>query len=205
MSDTLAEGGSIPVGVQRQAVARQLHQLLARLDADPERAGSRYEELRRRLILFFRLRCPYEAEDLADKALDRLARRLSEGVEIEEPEAYVAGVARFILRERGSAGQREQRAERDAAYERKMHLGSEQDGLQQANIAALEKCLQQLTDGDRSMILDYYSAEGASRIHLRQSLAEKLGISQNALHNRALRLRKQLERCVESRVSQERG
>ena len=56
--------------------------LLARLSADGGDAQA-YEALRRRLIQFFKLHVPAEADDLADVVLDRLARRIHEGIDVE--------------------------------------------------------------------------------------------------------------------------
>jgi DNA-directed RNA polymerase specialized sigma24 family protein len=178
-----------------------LPQLLARLDKDPDTAGRVYEDLRRRLILFFRLRRPQEAEDLADKVLDRVARRLAEGVEIEKVEFYVVGIARFVLRERFAATQRENRAQQDLVYVQQMQATVPAlDTNPEANILALGNCLKRLEEAERSMILTYYGADGPNRMRVRQTLAQNLKISLNALHNRALRLRKQLERCVASQM-----
>lgn len=176
--------------------------LLAKLGKDPDTAGRVYEDLRRRLILFFRLRRPQEAEDLADKVLDRVARRLAEGVEIEKVEFYIVGVARFVLRERYAATQREDRAQRDLVYVQQTQAAAPAlDSTPETSVLALGNCLQRLEDVERSMILAYYGADGPKRMSVRQDLAQQLDISLNALHNRALRLRKQLERCVQSQMT----
>ena len=203
MNDVLLRGDDQPPGSPNDGKGNEhLSRLLAKLDPDPERAGMTYEELRRRLILFFRLKRPHEAEDLADEVLDRVARRLSEGVEMERIEFYSLGVARFVLRERDTATQREERLHYDVAYMQQAQLPDPQEELQaEANVAALRRCLGQLGQVERSMMLSYYCADGARRIQIRQGLAEKFGNSLNALHNRALRLRKQLERCVGTQVS----
>ena len=57
--------------------------LLNSLDEDRERAGEKYEELRRTLIRFFEWRGAPFPEEHADEALNRVARRLGEGVEIK--------------------------------------------------------------------------------------------------------------------------
>jgi DNA-directed RNA polymerase specialized sigma24 family protein len=203
MSDMLLHGGSLQPSPANEGRGNEhLPQLLAKLDPDAERAGLIYEQLRRRLILFFRLKRPHEAEDLADEVLDRVARRLSEGVEMERVEFYSLGVARFVLRERGTATQREERLHLDVAYLQQTQLPDPNEELQaEANVAALRRCLRRLSQVERSMMLTYYGADGAQRIQIRQGMAEKFGISLNALHNRALRLRKQLERCVGTQVS----
>lgn len=178
--------------------------LLASLHADRQHAGVLYEEIRCRLILFFRLNRPQEAEDLADEVLDRVARRLSEGTVIDRIDFYTVGVARFVLRERQVATQREQHAQRQIAYLQQSQSTEERSSPERSS-EALTKCLERLLHQDHTMILKYYGADGALRIRVRQELAEELGISLNALHNRALRLRKQLEQCVEAGLKKMRG
>jgi DNA-directed RNA polymerase specialized sigma24 family protein len=174
-----------------------LPHLFARLDQNRDTAGRLYEDLRRRLILFFRLRRPQEAEDLADTVLDRVARKIAEGTQIEKVEFYIVGVARFVLRERTAASEHEARARQEMIHVQKMQVALPVELPVETSVLALEDCLKGLGERDRSMILSYYGSDGDGRVRVRQELAQQLGISLNALHNRALRLRKQLERCVE--------
>ena len=201
MSETLVRGDAQSNERRRKpgSSVNGLPLLLASLHSDERRAAVLYEEIRYRLIRFFRLNRPHEAEDLADQVLDRVARKLSDGIAIERVEFYTVGVARFVLRERLAASVREARAQQEIAYLEQSKPASEPIDAELYS-AALAKCLQRLVHADRGMILSYYGADGAMRIMVRKRLAESLGISQNALHNRALRLRKQLEQCVEARV-----
>jgi DNA-directed RNA polymerase specialized sigma24 family protein len=189
---------------RERATIEHLSLLLTKLDPHDAPAAARaYEELRRRLILYFRLRRPHEAEDLADSVLDRVARRLADGVVIETVESYAVGAARFVLQERYAATQREQRVHQQIGYTYQVEgypsgiLAAIEAGPD-VRLAALKNCLSGLESAERGMILEYYGADGSQRMRTRQSLAQKLSLSLNALHNRALRLRKQLERCVES-------
>jgi len=185
------------------AANERFARFLAKLHPDLERAGVAYEDLRRRLIIFFRLRREQAAEDLADEVLDRVARRISEGEEIQKVEFYIVGVARFVLRERLAAAQREGRTHQEIAYlQRSSGTWSDGQPAADANLSALRICLEGLKEADRSMILTYYAADGPKRMRVRQNLAQQLQVSLNALHNRALRLRKQLERCVSNRVEE---
>lgn len=171
--------------------------LLERLAAEGGAPGARYEKLRRRLIQFFRLHLPAEAEALADAALDRLARRVQEGAAIENVPAYTLGIARLMLHEaRARLARSLHAAELEAATK---SLAQDEDGTE-AWFAALQACLEQLGTPDRRLILDYYGADGAQRIRARARLARELGISLNALRNRALRLRGLLEDCVLRRL-----
>ena len=205
MSETLVQGDAQSNEQRRKpgASVDHLPLLLANLHSDERRAAVLYEEIRYRLMRFFRLHRPHEAEDLADEALDRVARKLSEGIAIERIEFYAVGVARFVLRERLAATLREARVQQEIAYLNRSRPANE--GIDaELYSAALAKCLQRLVNADRSMILSYYGADGAMRIIGRKRLAESLDVSLKALHNRALRLRKQLEQCVAARVGRSR-
>src|SRR6267378_7125721 len=73
--------------------------LLHSLDAERDRAGSIYQETRSNLIRFFEWRgCPFP-EDHADEAINRVAKRVSEGEEVREPAKYFFGVARLLFLE----------------------------------------------------------------------------------------------------------
>lgn len=60
----------------------------------------------------------------------------------------------------------------------------------------LEKCVGKLDAQTREMIIGYYHGEERAKIENRRRLAEKFGISQNALTIRACRVREKLEKCV---------
>src|ERR1700735_2144659 len=82
-----------------QLTAANFKFLLAKLAPDSTQAGVRYEKLRARLIAFFLRRMLPAPEDLADEAINRLARRLFEGEEVASIEAYALGIARYVLKE----------------------------------------------------------------------------------------------------------
>ena len=73
--------------------------LLALLDADRETAGVKYESLRVRLIKFFDWRNCETAQELADTVFDRILRKISEGAEIQNINAYSATIAQFVFKE----------------------------------------------------------------------------------------------------------
>src|ERR1700692_661929 len=73
--------------------------LLASLDADRERAGEKYEDLRRTLIRFFEWRSAPFPEEHTDEALNRVAKKLDEGVEVRNMGGYSYEVARLVFLE----------------------------------------------------------------------------------------------------------
>ena len=171
--------------------------LLLRLGADGEPAAPVYERLRLRLIAMFRLHLPIEAEALADDSLERLAKRLHEGVTVEHVSAYLHGIARLVLLE----ARNRPLARRAAAGELDRLRAPEPDEVDDLEAhAALRGCLNKIGEESSRLILAYYADDEAGRIHVRQRLAASLGLNLNALRNRALRLRAALETCVRERL-----
>ncbi len=179
--------------------------LLSRMRQEGGDAALRYESLRCRLLAFFRLHALAEAEALSDRALDRVARKLAEGTDVKNLLPFTLGVARMIVAECQSQRYREQRAhqgfasiiEQPAAPPEIREFEEEEARLQE-RVRALRECLARLGSHATHLILSYYDAEGGERIARRQRLAAELGLSVNALRNRALRLRSALERCQAS-------
>jgi len=158
--------------------------LLAALAPDREAASRRYEALRRRLIDVFAWERSEAPEDAADEALNRLARRLASGVAIEDQniERYAFGIARYVMLEEARG-----RRARDAAL---ADLRVLQDKPEEpVLLRRVERCLEALPRDQRDLILRYYSEN-------RDRLATALGISVNALRNRALRIRARLSECA---------
>lgn len=179
--------------------ARRLQTLLERLRADSASGGFGYEQLRRRLILFFRQREPIDAETLADEALDRLARRLDEGVQINHPAPYAFGIAKLMLFEANARRQRQEA--RVDEPETTPAMIEDDDSIDPALVRALRTCLRSIGRRGSELMLAYYRDDDARRIKTRRNLAEKLGITVNTLRNRALRLREALETCVRGRMA----
>lgn len=160
-----------------------LDRLLRHLGTDADTASQRYEALRRRLIDFFAWEQASAPEDLADDTLNRLARRLSEGVDVHgDVRRYALGIARLLLHE-----DRRTQLKRDAAV-RELSRRTPGAGISNT-LRLLRACLHELSGENRSLIERYY-------IEDRAALARSLGISVNALRNRALRIREHLLMCV---------
>src|SRR5262245_58861720 len=85
---------------QRELTPEAFKKLLAELDPNQETAGGKYEELRRQLIKFFEWRGSFFPDELADETLNRLARKIDGGEEIEKNVIALAlGIARFVFLE----------------------------------------------------------------------------------------------------------
>jgi DNA-directed RNA polymerase specialized sigma24 family protein len=190
-----------PVSENDPAAAR-FEALLLRLDADRNRAGEKYEEIRWKLIKFFQWSSCLEAEDLADETFNRVAEKLAAEKEaIEDVTAFAWGVAKNIRQETlrtntktvrfpdlpGAEGSfADNRPTYDAYYEPPGNM----NGLK-----CLRGCIQHLSAENRKLLLAYHSPRGR-RGEGRRRLAEKYGITMLALRVRANRLRFKLEECI---------
>src|SRR5215831_5017198 len=187
------ESGSSPEKEnERELTPKAFTKLLAKLSADPEIAGNEYEELRRRLIKFFEWRGAFFPEDLADETLNRTARKIDEGEEIEKNVIALAlGVAHFVFLETSKRPDN-----RRAALEELIPVAAppeHRSGDDDLRVEYLRECLRSLPK------------EGRAKIEDRKALAEKLGISLNALFSRAKRIRDRLEQCVTRRLKRKFG
>jgi DNA-directed RNA polymerase specialized sigma24 family protein len=178
-----------------QVTADSFRRLLAALDPDAERAGSRYEELRRTLIRFFEWRGAPYPEEHADETFDRVSKKLAGGLAIANIGGYCYEVARLVcleaLKPRAS-----QVVPLDGSPTRSIAAPSALPPPIEARLACLERCLAELPPDQRDLILDYYRDDGRARIERRKALADRFGVPRETLANRAQRLRDRLERCV---------
>lgn len=168
-----------------------LRRLLAALSDDPDKAGKLYLLLQRKLIRYFQWNhCP-QPELSADEALDRAARRFAGGEQVRDPVMYVLGVARRILLEN-------KRRNWDLELPVKGELAQPSPlGHDETNLARLDSCLAALPPESRALLLEYYGPSSEDRAVARQNMADRMGLDVNALRNRVLRLRRNLERQME--------
>jgi hypothetical protein len=171
-----------------------LDRLLAALDPDRTAAGLHYEELRLRLIRFFEWeKCELPDRD-ADETLNRVARRLSEGVDVKSIAAFALGVARFVLRERQAQTQRFERALQEIAATAAPQRSEIDAGL----LLCFRSCFMRLPEATRTLLRRYYGDgdPDSDRISNRAALAREFGVEPNALRNRVFRTREKLMLCI---------
>jgi DNA-directed RNA polymerase specialized sigma24 family protein len=162
---------------------------LAWLDPDRDEAGKRCEEIQRWLIRLSqaRGRTQTQAEEIADVTINRVVTKVPQIADtyVGPRQPYFYGVWRKVLLEfdpwpppppppppPDDANEKERRD------------------------ACLEQCLKTLLPAERQQLLDYYADEGGAKIKRRRALAERLGISENALRIRLTRLRGLLRQCI---------
>ena len=176
--------------------SEMLTRLLASLDADRERAGEKYEELRRILVRLFQWRRAPFPEEQTDQVFDRVARKLGDGVEIRNIGGYCYEVARLVLLEE-LKGKDSKRTSLDSSHrEVAVAEAGEQSHEREARLNCLDDCLDSLPALSRQLIIEYYEPDKGDRIRHRRTLADRLGLPREALANRAQRLRDKLEYCV---------
>ncbi|MBX7172044.1 MAG: hypothetical protein K1X72_13860 [Pyrinomonadaceae bacterium] len=169
--------------------------LLSALGENRDLAAEKYLLIRRNLVRFFEGRGFYEAETHTDEVLNRVAKKLTEG-EIENVSQYVYGVARLLILELFKAREKENKIANQMPTESFPQLEMDEAEENQQKLRCLNHCLQELPNENREIIIQYYQGEKRDKIENRQRLAENLGIPQNALRSRAVRLRDKLEDCI---------
>jgi RNA polymerase sigma factor (sigma-70 family) len=176
-----------------QLTQKSFDELLISLSPNRDDAGEKYLQLRKNLVRFFENRGFALADDYADEVFNRLARKLDAGETFENINTYALGVARFLALEiRKSPANKMS----DELPEIPVAAIDEEKITHEKNLQCLEKCLLELPDENRQLIIGYYQGDKRHKIENRQRLGEKLGIPNNALRSRAVRLREKLEDCI---------
>ncbi len=190
-----AVGGAV-VAMASRVTEKSFVQFLAVLDRDPERAGAKYEELRHVLMRFFEWRgAPYPDEHV-DETFDRVAKRVEEGVVIANIGGYCYEAARLVWLETLKAPERRHVPLAPDAPLAATESPIEGELDRHRRMTCLQRCLTELPEDSRLLILEYYGDRGRGRIDHRRALADRLGVQRDALANRAQRVRNKLELCV---------
>lgn len=190
------EAGGTTRAARPQGLTREgFEALLAQLDPDRERAGERYEAIRRKLVRLFEWRGCETPEDLTDETFNRVARRMAEGIELRssDPYGYFCGVAHLVYKEVLRKSCREHRVLDSGALSSPADLPEALEASDH-QLEVLRQCLDRLPREQRELVLRYH--QGENNIRNRQTFARELGIPLNALRIRVHRVRRKLETCV---------
>jgi DNA-directed RNA polymerase specialized sigma24 family protein len=188
--------------------------LLAQLDPNPERAAEKYEQIRNKLMKFFKWRGCLHFEDYADRTIDRVARKIIEGAELQatSPSAFFYGVAAILLKEhwRKTAYREETLSEPIEAWNpsddsEKIREQAQTLQEQETRLTCLRNCLDNLPSDSVALIKQYYSEGEVLNKEQRKQIAVRLNLSATALRSRAFRVRGELERCVKNCLMQASG
>jgi RNA polymerase sigma factor (sigma-70 family) len=175
----------------RVPTQQEFESLLSWLDPDPERAGEKYETIRRALIKIFTARQCLDAEDLADETINRVTSRLAEIREsyVGDPALYFYRVARLILLEKKHGSQ--------AAPPSLPPESLEDPQDVEHRYTCLEKCMAELEPQSRELIQQYYLQDRSLKIYTRVRLANQMSLKPHVLRVRVHRIREKLRKCVE--------
>src|SRR5260370_10861170 len=183
---------------KREMQAEDFRRLLARLHPDPVHASEAYEKLRQQLVKFFcKNQLPFQAEELADAALDEIAKK-PESYQIKNVSEFAIGVARFVrmesLRRYSTTSQIADRQDvpcRDKNPEHTILHGMDTD----QKLSCFLKCMQGFKPEERWLILEYYPSESRDLEEHRRRLSITLGIDANALTSRMNRPPAKFVKC----------
>ena len=209
MADAL--GPKVEFKKQWVLTQQALRQLLEWLDQGEDSGGQRYLETRRRLAQYFDRKNCSGPDELADETLNRVARRLQEEGTItsDTPAHYCFITARFVFLEYLRKPRVEEALEDSETRKTRSSLvvqadAGEEERERDTLLECLSQCMQTLDADHRDLIAGYYTGEQRAKIDNRRAMAERLGITVNALSIRACRIRDKLEACVR-KCANERG
>jgi DNA-directed RNA polymerase specialized sigma24 family protein len=196
--ETNAPRAAKPQGLTREG----FEALLAQLDPDREKAGERYELIRRKLVRLFEWRGCDGADKLADETLDRVGRRIAEGIELKsgDPYGYCCGVAHLVYKEDLRRASKERRVRDSSEWSPPLYAPEGEDEPSDRRIECLRHCLAQVPQDQRDLLLRYH--QGENNIRNRKALASELEIPLNALRIRVHRTRRKVEACVHACLKQ---
>lgn len=165
------------------------------LDRDRHTAGQKYESIRLRLIKILHYRGCLDGEEIADIVFDRVARKVDLLAETYQgdPAHYFLNVANKVYLEYLRKPQLVE-IPTDIAGQTAADYAADEDI--EPEYKCLEKCLADLQDEKRELIVGYYRQEKKAKIDNHRQIAEAAGIKPATLHVRAYRLRVILQKCV---------
>lgn len=179
--------------VAREVYREEFERLLAWLDPDREEAGKAYEKIRCKLIKYFESHRCMEADNLADKAINRVTWKVRKIADtyVGNPALYFYGVARKVYQEEIKPDPPiPPMPPPDPAH------------IKELRDQCLEKCLKGLPPDDANLVTGYFKDDKRAKIEHRREVAERLGINPNALRIRIHRILGILRACVKGCLAQ---
>lgn len=166
------------------------------LSSDRDEAARSYEILRTKLLRFFDWRGCDSSDLCTDETLDRAMRKLDEGEVLFNVNGYIHKIASLVYLEWRKEKSRTVMLEDD--HSESLGVAPIEFVEDDPRVACFDRCLQELSQDQRNLILNYYQDQGRAKIELRQRLAAQLNVPLNALRIRAHRIRKALEQCIQA-------
>ena len=172
--------------------------LLSSFGADRDAAANQYLGVRRDLVRLFEWRGCSTPDEYADETMNRCARKIAQGEQIRDVKTYSIGVARMLVREMAREHCRRERPLDEALEPCTTSCTSYND--REERFKAFTQSLDELSQDDRFLILNYYEGDKGERIKTRKMLSEMFGIGASTLRMRALRIREKLQLCTHNHL-----
>lgn len=180
---------------ERPPTEEEFNKLLLWFHPDRDTAADLLAKTQTRLIQIFTSRRCYDAEEMMDEVINRVAVRINTVVN-KFPNAahcclaFVDNVYREWLRD-----EKLKNSAREPPKPRPTEVLEQED-------QCLAKCLKTLEKSDREIFERYFAGEGRARIDAREQLAKEKGFTANGLRIKAHRLRKRMRLCIEECLSE---
>ena len=174
--------------------------LLSWLDADREKAGEKYEQIRQNLVDYFRRRGVLDPLSLADEVIVRVTKRVAEVAQkfVGPPSYYFLGVARRVIAEYWRRP-----AEQELPDHEPVSSSPEPDELRELQFVSLERCWSRLTAAEQSFLYRYCVETPPVKLSVsREQLASEIGANLNAIRVMAHRLKQRVKRCMQNLIKQ---
>ncbi len=169
--------------------------LLSTLGKTPNEQGENYENLRLKLINIFISEgiASVEADNLADLVLDRVAHKITEGLEVENIALLAGEIARMVsLKYQRKAKE----INVEALKEEFLQAADKELDTTTETLLKLEKAFERLNPNELGLLLNYYELDERNKLQKRQSLAERQGITIKALRLKVFQLKQKLEKIM---------
>jgi hypothetical protein len=170
--------------------AESFEKFLAWLSPDREEATAKFQQLEKKLLVFFSRGGCHVPEELFDRTIDRACKKIDSGA-VEpsvNPVAYCHGVARNVLHEYWDA------PKPVAVPEDVVSQHGEPEWNEQ-ELLCLEACLARLVQNHRDLVRRYYECEKKDKIRVRRQMSAEAG-GANVLRIKVFRIRNRLRDCV---------
>jgi DNA-directed RNA polymerase specialized sigma24 family protein len=164
--------------------------LLAFLHPDRDTAATIYLRLRLKLTKFFEYNVASNPDDEADEVLDRLTKKITEGQNIQNVDAFAYGIARMVLVEFRRKRFRKEKALSHLLYDLQL-IAREQDI--ELRHECLTQCLAHIMGERSDLLLEYYRSGSSEK----RELAARLKVSENALRLMVFNSKPKLKKCLQ--------
>jgi len=169
--------------------------LLSWLASDRDKAGEKYEQIRRNLLDYFRRREVSDPLSLTDEVMIRVARKVNQVATgfVGDPSAYFLAVARRVLAEWWRRP-----VETEIPEDIHVFHDSETGERRELMLQSLEQCWARLPPREQRILYRYCIETPPLKIaKSRELLAREINVSLNSLRVMTHRLKRKLKCCIE--------